>query len=172
MLPVGGRKAADVRVLDSDYFLSREFVDQYAGEVKGSRKGPQLIPPQFGDVMIDEDAKGDEDEIESTEGDPTDWVNGTASQKASTANDTSASAAAGSADVVDALGVPLTPAEKSLAAKIRDTCVSNWKAAANDEKKRMWSIFDECGIFACSCRHSITMWVCDMVRSGERYSCS
>ncbi|KAI0707556.1 hypothetical protein C8T65DRAFT_576556 [Cerioporus squamosus] len=47
------------------------------------------------------------------------------------------------------------------------SCATNWKAAAADEKKRMWSIYDESGIFACACRHGLILWIADMVRSGE-----
>ena len=48
-------------------------------------------------------------------------------------------------------------------------CTANWKAAASDEEKRMWGMFEETGIFACACRHSRILWLVDMVRSGERY---
>ena len=46
-------------------------------------------------------------------------------------------------------------------------CVKNWKAAASDEKKRSWAIFDETGIYASACRHGFCLWNADMVRSGE-----
>ncbi|KAK7689644.1 hypothetical protein QCA50_007437 [Cerrena zonata] len=46
-------------------------------------------------------------------------------------------------------------------------CVKNWKAAASDEKKKTWSIFDETGIYASACRHGFILWIADMVRSGE-----
>lgn len=46
-------------------------------------------------------------------------------------------------------------------------CVKNWKSAAAEEKKRMWSIFEETGIFASACRHGIILWITDMIRSGE-----
>ncbi|KAF9496265.1 hypothetical protein BDN71DRAFT_1505959 [Pleurotus eryngii] len=46
-------------------------------------------------------------------------------------------------------------------------CANNWKAAATDNKKRMWDIFEETGIFACACRHGMIVWLADMVRSGE-----
>ncbi|KAH9916348.1 hypothetical protein B0H21DRAFT_703065 [Amylocystis lapponica] len=45
-------------------------------------------------------------------------------------------------------------------------CTKNWKAAA-DKKKRMWSIFEETGIFATACRHGFVLWLADMMRSGE-----
>ncbi|KAL7283107.1 LOW QUALITY PROTEIN: hypothetical protein ACG7TL_002532 [Trametes sanguinea] len=46
-------------------------------------------------------------------------------------------------------------------------CASHWKAASADDKKRMWGVFEETGIFACACRHGLILWVVDMVRSGE-----
>ncbi len=46
-------------------------------------------------------------------------------------------------------------------------CASNWKAAASDEKKRMWAIFEETGVFAAACRHGFVLWLIDMIRSGE-----
>ncbi|KAG1747807.1 uncharacterized protein EDB91DRAFT_1235789 [Suillus paluster] len=46
-------------------------------------------------------------------------------------------------------------------------CSKNWKVAASDEKKRMWSIFDETGIFVSACCHGFILWYVDMVRSGE-----
>ena len=52
-------------------------------------------------------------------------------------------------------------------ASTADHCVKNWKAAAADEKKRTWAIFDETGIYASACRHGLILWICDMVRSGE-----
>ncbi|KAI0343135.1 hypothetical protein BDW22DRAFT_1329220 [Trametopsis cervina] len=46
-------------------------------------------------------------------------------------------------------------------------CVKNWKSAAKEERKKMWAIFDEAGIFAAACRHGFFLWVIDMVCSGE-----
>ncbi|KIJ04496.1 hypothetical protein PAXINDRAFT_22215 [Paxillus involutus ATCC 200175] len=50
---------------------------------------------------------------------------------------------------------------------ISKDCSKNWKAAASDEKKRMWAIFDETGIFVAACRHGLILWYTDMVKSGE-----
>lgn len=47
------------------------------------------------------------------------------------------------------------------------SCASNWKAAAADEKKRTWAIFDETGVFVAACSHGFVLWLVDMVRSGE-----
>jgi hypothetical protein len=52
---------------------------------------------------------------------------------------------------------------------ISKDCSKNWKAAASDEKKRMWAIFDETGIFVAACRHGLILWYTDMVKSGELY---
>lgn len=122
MLPVSNRVAADAWVYsDTDYFLPREYVDQYANEVVSRRKDKHR------EVL----AENSEDEDEpSPEGDPTD-------------------------------GVPPDVGHGV------DQCVKNWKAAASDEKKRTWAIFDETGIYAAACRHGFILWLCDMVRSGE-----
>ncbi len=48
------------------------------------------------------------------------------------------------------------------------SCASHWKAASADDKKRMWAIYEECGIFASTCRHGMILWIADMVRSGEK----
>lgn len=49
------------------------------------------------------------------------------------------------------------------------SCADNWKAARSDSKKRMWGIFRENGIFASACRHSLVLWIADMMCSGEQY---
>jgi hypothetical protein len=50
-----------------------------------------------------------------------------------------------------------------------ENCATNWKAAASKEKKRMWGVFDETGVFACACPHGFVLWIADMVQSGELY---
>ncbi|KAJ3514979.1 hypothetical protein NMY22_g14574 [Coprinellus aureogranulatus] len=47
-------------------------------------------------------------------------------------------------------------------------CVRNWKAAQSDSKKRVMEMFDESGWFTAGCRHGLTFWVADMVRTGEQ----
>jgi hypothetical protein len=54
-------------------------------------------------------------------------------------------------------------------AHIAEDCSKNWKAAADDDKKRMWAIFDETGIFVAACRHGFILWYADMIKSGELY---
>lgn len=61
------------------------------------------------------------------------------------------------------------PVSSDASDSIAADCSKNWKAAASDEKKRMWSIFDETGIFVSACRHGFILWYADMVRSGELY---
>ena len=36
-------------------------------------------------------------------------------------------------------------------ARLLSQFVKNWKAASSEEKKRMWSIFDESGVFVSAC---------------------
>ncbi|KAG2155360.1 uncharacterized protein EDB93DRAFT_1247842 [Suillus bovinus] len=40
---------------------------------------------------------------------------------------------------------------------IASDCSKNWKAAASDKKKQMWSIFDEMGIFVFAYRHGLVL---------------
>lgn len=46
-------------------------------------------------------------------------------------------------------------------------CAEKWKANADDDKKVMWDVFDECGVFIMVCRHGVVLLACDIVRSGE-----
>jgi hypothetical protein len=48
-----------------------------------------------------------------------------------------------------------------------ENCASNWKAAASMERKKMWGVFDETGIFASACPHGFVLWLVDMIQSGE-----
>ncbi|KAJ3530902.1 hypothetical protein NM688_g7648 [Phlebia brevispora] len=121
-LTLGNRSTADNRTFDGDYFLSREYVDQFKDEVSGAGKGPAV--------------QGDLDSSDSEPGEADDTLLG-------------------------------DPTDGAVAEDGIDTCVKNWKANGPDEKKRMWSMFDESGIFMATCRHHMCLWVSDMVRSGE-----
>ncbi|KAG2153503.1 uncharacterized protein EDB93DRAFT_1102647 [Suillus bovinus] len=71
-------------------------------------------------------------------------------------------------DVVPAIGNDDdADTEDSSRQVMSSDCSKNWKAAAGEEKKQMWSIFDETGLFVAACRHGLLLWVTDMVRSGE-----
>ncbi|KAK7696630.1 hypothetical protein QCA50_001288 [Cerrena zonata] len=127
---VGDRQVADARVFtDTDYFLTREFVDQYANEVP---RRQTKAPPVHANTDDEDDPEPDEtaEPDDDPGGDPTD----------------------GSGQNDD---------------ETADPCVKNWKAAAEDSKKRSWGIFDENGLFASACRHGLILWLADMVKSGE-----
>ncbi|KAJ3562925.1 hypothetical protein NP233_g9276 [Leucocoprinus birnbaumii] len=47
-------------------------------------------------------------------------------------------------------------------------CASRWKNMMTDRTSRMWSIFDETGIFLSLCWHGHVLTVADMVQSGEQ----
>jgi hypothetical protein len=49
------------------------------------------------------------------------------------------------------------------------TCTDRWKNAGPEIQKKMFSVFDESGIFIASCRHRFMLLACDMIRSGELY---
>lgn len=119
----GGRMVGDTRMFESDYFLSRDYVNTFASEVKSRQ---EQAKPDLPDS--DHDDSGDEGTAEQPDG-----------------------------------GAYPTDSQASKPAP----CARHWKAAASDDTKRMWGMFDETGIFACACRHAMIVWLADMVRSGE-----
>ncbi|KAJ3558562.1 hypothetical protein NM688_g856 [Phlebia brevispora] len=155
MRTVSDRIAADMRVLDFDYFLLREYVDKYANEVKCKKdKKDKKSSKSKAQRQKPDDISDDEDSSlalakNSLEGDPTDGP--------------------GSVLEGDPLDSGMDPDDikKALAEKLRESCVMNWKVAASDEKKKMWSVFQECGVFATACHHGFCEQLCDMIRSGE-----
>jgi hypothetical protein len=50
-------------------------------------------------------------------------------------------------------------------------CVKHWRNAGPEERKWMFELFQESGIFIASCCHRLILLACDMVRSGELYVC-
>ena len=172
MLPVGDRKAADVRQLDSDYFIPREFVDRFAHEVKSRRtKNPQVKTRRPGDVIDTEDEDTEDEDVPEEDGDPTDGSAGAGIDLPASSVGIDPPASSVGIDL-PASNPPEPPSpedaiQQALANRIREACVVNWKAAASEEKKKMWSIFDECGVFAAACRHGFLLWLIDMIRSGE-----
>jgi len=47
------------------------------------------------------------------------------------------------------------------------TCMDRWKNAGPEERKRMFQMYAECGIFLVACRHGTVLLVCDIIRSCE-----
>ncbi|EIW86142.1 hypothetical protein CONPUDRAFT_46498, partial [Coniophora puteana RWD-64-598 SS2] len=50
---------------------------------------------------------------------------------------------------------------------IDNPCAGRWKNMKEDITKKMWSVFDETGIFLAVCRHGFSLLVVDMIKSGE-----
>ncbi|KAG1835964.1 hypothetical protein DFJ58DRAFT_670120, partial [Suillus subalutaceus] len=46
-------------------------------------------------------------------------------------------------------------------------CVDRWCNAGPEQRKHMFSVFDESRIFIAACRHRFILLACDMVKSGE-----
>lgn len=46
-------------------------------------------------------------------------------------------------------------------------CIERWRNASPEERKTMWGIFDETGLFVAVCRHGFIVTICDMIKSGE-----
>lgn len=133
------RVAADTRVLDNgEFFLPTSYVDRFANEVSGrTSKGPAVSRK----IEDSDDDSDDEDGGAVTEGDPTDGLRHL--EDANSNDDAGAR-------------------RRRLA-----LCTKNWKSAAKEDRKKMWGIFEESGIFAAACRHGLLLWVMDMVCSGE-----
>ena len=151
------RTPADVRVLDSDYFIPREYVDRFAVDGEERSRGPQLHAPAQEDIsMRDEEANLDDemDEIDAS-------VPGHAADTTASVDQASSAIAPGNA------GPSGVGNAESHAEETRAGCTTNWKAAKDDSKKVMWGIFDETGIFSSACRHGFCLWNADMVRNGE-----
>ena len=67
----GNRVAGDTRMFSSDYFLPREFVDQFANEVKTRQSQAKPDLNTDGDGLVDREAD-EEARPRDNEGDPTD----------------------------------------------------------------------------------------------------
>ena len=48
-------------------------------------------------------------------------------------------------------------------------CVDRWRNAGPEQRKKMFALFEETGIFLTCCRHRFALLVCDMVKTGERW---
>jgi hypothetical protein len=46
-------------------------------------------------------------------------------------------------------------------------CIERWRNASPEERKKMWGVFDETGLFLAACRHGLIVTMCDMIKSGE-----
>ena len=159
MLVSADRTPADTRVLSSDYFIPREYVDRFAREGDEKERGPQLHAPTQEDIAMRE-RDGD-----LVDGDPhlareEEMIYATAPEN--TAGTTGADATSSTR-----MGPSRGATAADHAEETRAGCTTNWKAAKDDSKKTMWGIFDETGIFSCACRHGFCLWNADMVRSGE-----
>ena len=49
----------------------------------------------------------------------------------------------------------------------RSDCTRNFLAAAADNKKGMFALFDKTGVFVAVCKHGVLIIYCDMICSGE-----
>lgn len=175
------RVAADTRVLaDSLYFCSQDYVDRFAGEVRGRQsKGPRVKLKNTNDSdNSDEEDVDVEAGADFVEGDSTDGLRLKVARAANkvdgAAEQTQGGSSLSSVLADNQSASPPTAArngkiEDAILAKLLVECVKNWKAASEDQKQKMWVIFEECGIFAAAYRHRLMLWIIDMMRSGELY---
>ncbi|KAI0075055.1 hypothetical protein K474DRAFT_1685473 [Panus rudis PR-1116 ss-1] len=143
MLPFNNRAASETRLLeDSDYFLPRDFVNNIRKNLIFL-----ILPIRFFLMKYASEVRSRSNACDNK----WDTVDDEVSEPRAQA---------------DEEGDPTDGGDHTQGSGI-DECVKNWKAAAADEKKRTWAIFDETGVFVSACRHSLTLWIADMVRSGE-----
>lgn len=131
---------ADTSIFDSDYFISRDSIEAFAN-VAQSRPGKKNKDP----------ATLEEENIVDAE------VEGAGKEAGVELS------AEGGLRPLEA--DPLGDTFSGLVVE----CVERWKANADDDKKVMWDVFDECGIFITICRHGILLLACDIIKSGEQY---
>lgn len=48
-------------------------------------------------------------------------------------------------------------------------CVTRWRNAGPEQRKQMFAVFQESGIFVACCRHRFVLVGCDMIKSGELF---
>ncbi|KAG1722925.1 uncharacterized protein EDB91DRAFT_1063688 [Suillus paluster] len=46
-------------------------------------------------------------------------------------------------------------------------CTAHWRNAGPEQRKKMFAVFEESGVFVGACRHRFVLVVCDMIQSGE-----
>ncbi|KAH7904735.1 hypothetical protein BJ138DRAFT_1106572 [Hygrophoropsis aurantiaca] len=46
-------------------------------------------------------------------------------------------------------------------------CVKRWRNAGPEQRKKVFQVYDESGVFIAACRHRFVLVACDMIRSGE-----
>ncbi|KIJ39953.1 hypothetical protein M422DRAFT_145220, partial [Sphaerobolus stellatus SS14] len=61
----------------------------------------------------------------------------------------------------------IDPGDVADGASFVTVCIQRWRNAGPEERKRMWQIFVETGIFVAVCRHGFMLYICDMIQSGE-----
>lgn len=139
---------ADTAQFKSTYFLSRDEVNKFSGAVQVRKKS-----------TTKEKGKGKK----AAENDP----------EAENEDEDDAGLEMVEVEVEEEVNVEggNLPVEKDPFAdafkELPSECAEKWKANADDDKKVMWDVFDECGIFIVVCRHGIVLLACDIIRSGE-----
>lgn len=145
-----GAGSAETGIFTSSYYVTPENVDKFKDEaVKRSKRrgdrgrGGRVTDVEQDGAEVTEDIEGDAalevgEETREVDDEGTEWI---------TKN------------------VQCEPGIEN-SSKLT-LCVERWKANADDEKKGMFSCFDEAGIFTAVCRHGFLLAYCDMIQSGE-----
>ncbi|OAX32642.1 hypothetical protein K503DRAFT_852090 [Rhizopogon vinicolor AM-OR11-026] len=59
------------------------------------------------------------------------------------------------------------PNDGEVPGEVPFNCTARWRNAGPEQRKKMFSLFDESGIFIAACRHRFILVACDMIHSGE-----
>lgn len=179
LINMGDRNVADRRNFeDNDYYLPKPYVEKFANEVKARRS-----PTEKHDVSMDVDVVSPAGDDSTANGgalvQEVPHAEGTTDSEdldATPDHDISRNPEPAPADTDDPIpdGIHLSldegdPVDSIIRDNLVKNCVNNWKSAKSEESKKMWAIFDECGVFASACRHGFILWLIDMIRSGELY---
>jgi hypothetical protein len=147
---------SDLSRFDSSYILQREEVEKFAGVAQVRKKAAKKAAKKGGGTVEQEDATNEADAQDAElETGPAERREEEGSTQTTTRHERG--------------DFPLEtdPLEDTFG-NLQTDCVERWKANADDVKKVMWDCFEECGIFACLCRHGHVFFICDIVQSGEQ----
>ncbi|CAA7264087.1 unnamed protein product [Cyclocybe aegerita] len=181
---IGERSIGDHRVFEgSDYYLSEEYVNQFADEVKARKKAEDSVLSAAPSIP-EPTPTGTESPRAAGEGGTSSVTDSSPLEGGQHAPE--ALPATGATDTLPATGNgPTSESVQSVQPNTDDDvmeaepgdaqhlpehlfpCANTWKNASADEKKQMWQLFREAGAFAGACRHGMILWIVDMVKSGE-----
>lgn len=163
----GDAGLADTRTFSSDYYLSRDYVNQFENEgVKRGRNGGKRKRPA-GKGKGKSRKKADRNAEEEWVDTDTDDENGDGDEDEDHVDANLETQATAPLPTVGWLADTIEGLAPKQVEGLAAGCAERWKANAPDSEKGMFRCFEESGVFVGICRHHIVLFVMDMVESGE-----